>query len=587
MFISSIEISNFKSVGSIPKKIDFAPITMLFGANGIGKSTVLHALGYLFEIFIHKNLDPSHLTTCDNVNVAGFKGLIHEHDLSKEMRFKIDLVGAAQFSLPYNDFFRGQALQNRLLDMGIYGGPFVGSNSDPIGHLQIDFTLKFDAIQKRVVICQFVLAINGEKITNIKVPKQGLPYLSDFNFNHKLFSIADDSFYFDDFHVQARLEEIRSFDSAKSLSQRLIEFGINEENIKLDCFDALDLFDFGQSPWLFEFACKLDEDEDISDKAKQASDVAMFLQIIVLEPIRKIKQSLKKLIHIGPIRTIPGLYFEPSSLISKQGWYSGKSAWDNLFQCEETLERVNLNLKNVMGLDHSIIIKKFDDVSHLRLIDTAKVEIPLTSMGVGISQVMPIIVACLSKTKSNLSESKLFVMVEQPELHIHPKLQLSLADLIIKSALLKASPFDRKSIDEFRLSRPPEELESKELVMKPFFQHTFREARDHSRYKYLIHHCQIPDDILDKVFSFAQCDRQLLLETHSEHLVLRFLRRIRESDEGKVIFERRIQPSHVKINCMYKKDGHVEIDVMRITRDGDLSSKWPGGFFDERDEELF
>ena len=44
-------------------------------------------------------------------------------------------------------------------------------------------------------------------------------------------------------------------------------------------------------------------------------------------------------------------------------------------------------------------------------------EVDLTSVGVGVSQVLPVILLCL------LAEPGTLVVLEQPELHLHPKLQ--------------------------------------------------------------------------------------------------------------------------------------------------------------------
>jgi predicted ATPase len=54
----------------------------------------------------------------------------------------------------------------------------------------------------------------------------------------------------------------------------------------------------------------------------------------------------------------------------------------------------------------------------------------LTNVGVGVSQVLPIIVMTL------LAESPSLLIFEQPELHLHPKVQARLADFFLSAALL-------------------------------------------------------------------------------------------------------------------------------------------------------
>jgi predicted ATPase len=50
MRLSRIEIVNLKGIGAVLQSIDLKPITLLFGPNSVGKSTILQALHYLREI---------------------------------------------------------------------------------------------------------------------------------------------------------------------------------------------------------------------------------------------------------------------------------------------------------------------------------------------------------------------------------------------------------------------------------------------------------------------------------------------------------------------------------------------------------
>lgn len=54
----------------------------------------------------------------------------------------------------------------------------------------------------------------------------------------------------------------------------------------------------------------------------------------------------------------------------------------------------------------------------------------LTHVGVGVSQVLPIVVSCL------LAEADSLLIFEQPELHLHPKVQTLLADFFLSMAML-------------------------------------------------------------------------------------------------------------------------------------------------------
>jgi predicted ATPase len=127
-------------------------------------------------------------------------------------------------------------------------------------------------------------------------------------------------------------------------------------------------------------------------------------------------------------------------------------------------------------------------------------------VGFGISQMLPIVVELLAHRES-------IICIEQPETHLHPRLQTRLADLLIES------------------------------------------SRN------------------------GDLANQLIVETHSEHLLLRLQRRIREGA---------IDPSDISVLYVDQDtDGNTTATHLRIDDEGEFLDEWPDGFFDERLDELF
>jgi predicted ATPase len=79
-----------------------------------------------------------------------------------------------------------------------------------------------------------------------------------------------------------------------------------------------------------------------------------------------------------------------------------------------------------------------------------------------------------------------------------------------------------------------------------------------------------------------------LLETHSEHLILRVLRRIRETTDGELPSGLQpLRPTDVQVvYCRPTREGAV-LHELPITEDGEFARPWPDGFFAERSRELF
>jgi len=79
-----------------------------------------------------------------------------------------------------------------------------------------------------------------------------------------------------------------------------------------------------------------------------------------------------------------------------------------------------------------------------------------------------------------------------------------------------------------------------------------------------------------------------ILETHSEHLILRTLRRIRETSDATLPAGMLpISPEDVAVLYISPTpEGSVVVEIP-VTRSGDFATRWPDGFFAERTQELF
>lgn len=123
-------------------------------------------------------------------------------------------------------------------------------------------------------------------------------------------------------------------------------------------------------------------------------------------------------------------------------------------------------------------------------------------IGVGIGHLIPILQYAFGSRND-------IIIIEEPELHLHPLLQCDIADVIIKSAI---------------------------------------------NYK-----------------------NQLIIETHSEHIILRILRRIRE---------KRINISDVSVVYIDNSEDGLKILHLPITEKGNFTVPWPNNFFESRWNEI-
>jgi len=90
--ITAIEIENFKAFGE-RQRIELRPITMFFGPNSGGKSSVAHALHYLREVICEGNLN-AHRTWSggDMLDLGGIKNFVHGRQAGTTIRLKAEFT---------------------------------------------------------------------------------------------------------------------------------------------------------------------------------------------------------------------------------------------------------------------------------------------------------------------------------------------------------------------------------------------------------------------------------------------------------------------------------------------------------------
>jgi len=108
--LNALELENFKGT-AVRQRIDFAPLTLLFGANSAGKSTILQALLYLHELLERSSADIDHTELGGNVlELGGFARIVHRHEMDRAIVLHVDFAtpgglgrfgrGPTHFSFP-------------------------------------------------------------------------------------------------------------------------------------------------------------------------------------------------------------------------------------------------------------------------------------------------------------------------------------------------------------------------------------------------------------------------------------------------------------------------------------------------------
>jgi predicted ATPase len=73
----------------------------------------------------------------------------------------------------------------------------------------------------------------------------------------------------------------------------------------------------------------------------------------------------------------------------------------------------------------------------------------------------------------------------------------------------------------------------------------------------------------------------MIIETHSEHLILRLLRRIRETARGQAFRDTRVTPGDIGVWFVSSEDGETSVIEMGVSEQGEFLRPWPDTFFSQ------
>ena len=219
-----------------------------------------------------------------------------------------------------------------------------------------------------------------------------------------------------------------------------------------------------------------------------------------------LRQAFEDMVYLGPLRDSPERNYIFSGNVATEVGKSGRYLPDILFKQQSLVDSTN-TLMRQFEIGYTLQVRKVPDIEEifsLRLIDErSATAVSMVDVGFGISQVLPVIV------QSMLSRDNI-ILIEQPEIHLHPRLQAHLGTL--------------------------------------FFQ------------------------------GFKESGNQFIVETHSEHLILRLQKLLREG---------LLAPSDISVIYVTKDEQGSHCVTLPIGSNGEFLQEWPEGFFEEAFNEVF
>lgn len=516
--LKGLTLTNFKPFGE-GQSVRLAPITLIYGPNSSGKSSIIQSLLMMRQTLSSRQSGGNRklVTNGEFVNLGGYLSLIHKHETRRKLILKYEF--SENLRSIRNEFAQEISLQ-------------FGAHATNSGSLDAKLDkISFKAIRNGIPI-NFSLLRKSDATSELNEEDEATGedvFLEGENFKFDHISKEDLGKFF---------ELVYYADSRNNRPGNSIPT-IEEIERNSRYFKKL-------VNWVSFISSSLGDPEFLSLKQRYPSsnmpspfksqessfeprDPPGFMQLFFAYQ-RLLKKTVGGISYLGPLRAHPERIYSLETSIANTVGSQGQRAIQLLYQNSRSTSETESYLNRL-----NEIAKKFEipytfkltpltekvagEYVVLELLDTRTgVSVSPTDVGFGIGQLLPILIEGLVASERNSN----IVCVEQPEIHLHPRLQASLADFFIDTSI----PLRQRNSQNNR---------NREVV-------------------------------------------QWILETHSEALIMRIQRRIRE---------KRLSPGDVSVLYVAPMgESGSQVKELRLDESGEFIDLWPDGFFVEGLQEL-
>jgi hypothetical protein len=566
--LTSVTIRNFKGIGE-RFTLPIRPLTLLFGPNSAGKSTIFQALHYARQVLNGGDLDARRISAAEPfIDLGGFRNFVHNRDVRRAVTLRLE------FS-PGTLGWYGSGIYDedgQLFDISDVQDYAIGQAAKAA----VEFAVRWHDAGPR--LDYFSVELNGEVFGRVAGIYNDLsPAAVEVNGKHPIWSQLLEAI---GLKVDADWSNTES-DYAPFMQdylslrggQKKVECWVSRGGVPMLDFKYYEGWRFGTS-----------------------ASMGAILFTWLIGPVKQLVSLLNEMLYLGPIRQTPPREHGLHDRSGPDRVPTGLSAWDLLHDAEqEFIDIANVWLSSKDRLDTGYIVRRGEvreidpqsktwkellkgkapknpkrRAQELEGLRTRK-WVTLTKaagegdvlpqdVGTGIAQVVPVVVA------SVISLAEL-VCIEQPELHLHPRAQCELGDLFIVGAL---GNFKDAQVAPQLPPTPTSETE---------------EDGDEEEVKEI--NPRLVPQLVRPAYSMRERPRTMILETHSEHLVLRILRRIRETTRGQPHDAIAVKPEDVSICYVAQEHGEAVPRTIHVDEHGEFIEPWPDKFFEQDFYERF
>jgi len=577
--IKEISVGNFKAIAN-KQSIAIKPITLIFGPNSSGKSSIIHSLLYIHNAFATGDLDPHYMKISGNsVDLGGFNQFVYKRKIEtpiewgikisnsefskrlKEILFQTEEVSInVAISQSYTERTKKVYDKENNKYVEIPTGELISRGSPQVTKYEI-FTdntlfLKMSMKSNKQMTIDFI-NLEHEAINQIlKAIIEAKTSVLNFDENeiHILRNAAQE--VCEKIYTENNSFIPKNFSSLKIDLLESIEqiFAVSKENREKDLKNAVETF----------FPRLLNE---------------------ILEGVyNSIDKTLGNLIYLGPLRSYPERHISFTKYNDPNWQAGGGLAWEIVRDNELIRNTINNWLENEEKLKtpYRLEVRKLIDTQSpdiIKILDGFK-EYLSRDVEIDISDILELII---NKDFSSIDESLIKEKFDNYIDQFASEL-VDLSEIFEGSDVLNDLVLIDKRSDTV-VSHRDVGIGISQVLPVLAYAYSFKDRIITIEQPEIHLHPALQAELADVFIETAiKNNNTYLLETHSEHFILRILRRIREGYANNNP-ELKIED----VNVVYVKPTEKGSIVYQIpvTADGDFETHWPDGFFPERGEELF